>query len=114
MHGTTCINALAGVWGEEKAEVNFQAYKMDFCSSDPEVQYSKYVLLLEQKLDDDVGNIEVELFLLKRNVKASVSSLGELCLDSDQVHTFSFLCPIVDLSCVVNSKNMVFHIIISS
>nr|GLL32084.1 endoribonuclease Dicer homolog 3 [Ipomoea trifida] len=85
LHGTTCINALAGKWGEEEAEVNFQAYKMDFCSSDPEVQYSKYVLLLEQKLDDDVGNIEVELFLLKRNVKASVSSLGELCLDSDQV-----------------------------
>ncbi|XP_019164958.1 PREDICTED: endoribonuclease Dicer homolog 3 [Ipomoea nil] len=85
LHGTTCNNALAGTWGEEEGEVKFQAYKMDFCSSDPEVQYSKFVLLLEQKLDDDVGNFEVELYLLKRNVKASVSSLGQLCLDSDQV-----------------------------
>lgn len=77
------------MWGEEEAEVNFQAYKMDFYSNDPEVQYSNFVLLMEQKLDDDVGNMEVELYLLKRNVKASVSSLGQICLDSDQVQTFS-------------------------
>ncbi|CAH9128863.1 unnamed protein product [Cuscuta epithymum] len=85
LHGTSSISALAGLWGEVEAEVNFQAYKMVFYSNDPEVNYSSFVLLMESKLDDDVGNIEVELYLLRRIVKASISSLGLITLDADQV-----------------------------
>ncbi|VFQ64542.1 unnamed protein product [Cuscuta campestris] len=86
LHGTASISALAGMWGEvEEAEVEFQAYRMDFCSNDPKVNYSSFVLLMESKLDDDVGNIEVELYLLKRNVKAFISSIGQISLDANQV-----------------------------
>lgn len=84
LHGTTCILALSGTW-VEKLDVVFQAYKFDFsCSNESEI-FSGFILLIESKLDDDVGNLELELFLVSKTVKASVSYCGQVHLDEEQV-----------------------------
>ncbi|XP_057957753.1 endoribonuclease Dicer homolog 3a [Malania oleifera] len=84
LHGTTCIRSLYGTWGDTGA--NFEAYKMDFACNVVGEIYCGFVLLLESKLDDDVGNIEVELYLLSNKlVKSSISSCGEIHLDAEQV-----------------------------
>lgn len=58
---------------------------MDFACNIAEQKYSSFVLLLESELTDDVGNIEVDLYLLSKFVKASVSSCGQMPLDAQQV-----------------------------
>ncbi|KAL0407818.1 UNVERIFIED_CONTAM: Endoribonuclease Dicer3a [Sesamum radiatum] len=63
----------------------FNAYRMDFSCNIAEQKYSSFVLLLASKLDDDVGNIEVELYLLSKFVRAFVSSCGQIHLDAQQV-----------------------------
>ncbi|XP_060673707.1 endoribonuclease Dicer homolog 3a isoform X2 [Ziziphus jujuba] len=85
LHGTTHIRALSGTWGEKVDSATFHAYKFDFsCSIISEV-YSGFVLLIESNLDDDVGNIELELYLVSKSVKSSVSSCGKVCLDAEQM-----------------------------
>lgn len=49
--------------------------------------YSGFILLIESKLADDVGNIELELYLISKRVKSSVSSCGQVHLDGEQVKT---------------------------
>ncbi|GMN63272.1 hypothetical protein TIFTF001_032343 [Ficus carica] len=84
LHGTTCIRALSGTWGE-KLDVVFHAYKFDFsCSIENEI-FSGFVLLIESKLDDDVGNLELELYLVSKTVKTYVSYCGQLNLDAEQM-----------------------------
>lgn len=85
LHGTTCIRALSGTWGEKLDGATFYAYKFDFsCNIISEI-YSGFVLLIESNLDDDVGNIELELYLVSKTVKSSVSSCGKVYLDAEQV-----------------------------
>ncbi|XP_050938034.1 endoribonuclease Dicer homolog 3a isoform X2 [Cucumis melo] len=85
LHGRTAIRALSGTWGEQDEGATFQAYKFDFsCSVIYEI-YSGFVLLIESKLDDDVSNFELELYLLSKMVKASVSFGGEVHLDAEQI-----------------------------
>lgn len=84
LHGTSCIRALRGTWGEKLDGANFEAYKFEF-SCNVEETYSGFVLLVESKLDDDVGNIEVDLYLIAKMVKAYVSSCGKVHLTADQV-----------------------------
>lgn len=84
LHGTTFIHALSGNWGE-KDEAIFQVYKFDFCCNIPGELYSGFVLLIETKLDDDVGNIELELYLVSKMVKSSVSFCGQVHLEPEQV-----------------------------
>ncbi|KAK4422330.1 Endoribonuclease Dicer3a [Sesamum alatum] len=83
LHGSISIRMLSGTWGDDSAI--FHAYRMDFSCSIAEQKYSSFVLLLESKLDDDVGNIEVELYLLSKFVRAFVSSCGQIHLDAQQV-----------------------------
>ncbi|PIN18423.1 Ribonuclease III [Handroanthus impetiginosus] len=85
LHGSISICMLSGTWGNKLDDTFFHAYKMDFSCNFPEIKYSSFVLLLETKLDDDVGNIEVDLYLLSKFVKASVSFSGQISLDSQQV-----------------------------
>lgn len=85
LHGTTSIRALSGTWGEKTDGAIFEAYKFDFSSSIAGEFYSPFILLIECKLDHDVANTEVDLYLLKKTVKASVSSCGQVQLDSEQV-----------------------------
>ncbi|XP_059458543.1 endoribonuclease Dicer homolog 3 [Corylus avellana] len=85
LHGTTCIRALSGTWGEQIDGASFQAYKFDFRCNIPGELYSGFVLLIETELDDDVGNIEFELYLVSKMVKSSVSFCGQVHLDSEQM-----------------------------
>lgn len=85
LHGTTCIRALSGSWTEKLDGIVFYAYKLDFVCNIVGEQYSNFILLTESKLDDDVGNIEVDLYLVSKFVNSSVSSRGQLHLDAEQV-----------------------------
>ncbi|OVA04235.1 Ribonuclease III domain [Macleaya cordata] len=86
LHGTTTVRALSGSWGENTDGATLHAYKLDFLCDQVGVFYSAFVLLLEAKLDDDVANAEVELFLIPNKlVKSSVSPCGQVHLDMDQV-----------------------------
>lgn len=85
LHGTKQIRAMSGSWGSKPDGVIFQAYKFSFsCSIVTEI-FSGFVLLLESKLDDDVGNLELDLFQVDKTVKASVSSYGKVELDTEQL-----------------------------
>ncbi|XP_040971825.1 endoribonuclease Dicer homolog 3a isoform X2 [Gossypium hirsutum] len=85
LHGTTCIQALCGSWGEKSDDAVFFAYKFDFKCNIITVVYSGFVLLIESKLADDVGNTEMDLFLIGKMVKASVSSCGQVHLNAEQM-----------------------------
>ncbi|KAK4785139.1 hypothetical protein SAY86_001828 [Trapa natans] len=85
LHGTTSIHALSGAWVERTNDATFQAYKLDFSCSNEDVNYSRFILLIESKLDEDVGNIEVDLYSLSKLVKSSVSSCGLVHLDPEQI-----------------------------
>ena len=45
LHGTTCIRALSGTWGEKVDGATFQAYKFEFLCNIPGELYSGFVLL---------------------------------------------------------------------
>lgn len=85
LHGTTCIRALSASWGEKLDGNIFHTYKFDFSCTIVSEIYSGFILLIESKLDDDVGNIELDLFLVAKKVKSSVSSSGQVHLDAEQV-----------------------------
>ncbi|PPD95421.1 hypothetical protein GOBAR_DD07557 [Gossypium barbadense] len=85
LHGTTCIQALCGSWGEKSDDAVFFAYKFDFKCNIITVVYSGFVLLIESKLADDVGNTEMDLFLIGKMVKASISSCGQVHLNAEQL-----------------------------
>ncbi|KAI4379952.1 hypothetical protein MLD38_006189 [Melastoma candidum] len=85
LHGTARINSLSGTWDTKTDGATLQAYKIDFACSIVTEVYSKFILLVESELDDDVANTNVELFLLKKTVKTSISSCGLVYLDQDQI-----------------------------
>ncbi|KAK7256023.1 hypothetical protein RIF29_29454 [Crotalaria pallida] len=85
LHGTVCIRALSGTSAASQTGATFHAYKLDFSCNIIEEIYSGFVLLIESELDDDVGNIEIDLYLISKTVKAHVSSCGKVYLDSKQM-----------------------------
>ncbi|XP_028797129.1 endoribonuclease Dicer homolog 3a-like [Neltuma alba] len=85
LHGTTCINALSGTWVANPNGATFHAYKFDFACDIIEEIYSGFVLLMESKLDDDVGNCEADLYLISKTVNSCVSACGKLYLDAEQM-----------------------------
>lgn len=86
LHGTANIRALNGAWGDKLDDAaRFFAYKLEFACSIVSEIYSGFVLLIESKLDDDVGNIDSDLYLVSKTVKASVSPCGQVDLDAKQV-----------------------------
>ena len=87
LHGLTSIRALSGTWGEKLDGTIFKAYKFDFSCTIIDEIYSGFVLLIDSRLDDDVGNMKLDLYLVSRMVKSSVSSCGQVHLDAEQVHT---------------------------
>ncbi|KAK7395386.1 hypothetical protein VNO78_15942 [Psophocarpus tetragonolobus] len=84
LHGTVSIHALSGGWASSQNGATFHAYKFDFSSNTEEI-YSGFVLLTGSKLDNDVGNIEKDLYLISKTVTSHVSSGGELYLNSEQM-----------------------------
>ncbi|OAY54204.1 endoribonuclease Dicer homolog 3 isoform X4 [Manihot esculenta] len=85
LHGTTSVHALSGSWGENLDGATFYAYKFDFSCSIVKEIYSGFILLTESKLDDDVGNFVLDLYLVRKTVRASVSSCGQIHLDAEQI-----------------------------
>ncbi|KAJ1382263.1 Ribonuclease III domain [Sesbania bispinosa] len=85
LHGTTSIRSLCGTWDDKLDGAKFHAYKFEFTCNIVSEIYSGFVLLMESKLDDDVGNIELDLYLVSKTVKASVSSCGQVDLDAEQM-----------------------------
>ncbi|KAM3218378.1 endoribonuclease Dicer 3a [Capsicum annuum] len=85
LHGTACISALSGTWGDDPNGEVYHVYKMNFPCNIEEVKYSSFILLLQSELDYDVGNVEVELFLVSKFVKSSVTHCGKVHLDAQQV-----------------------------
>lgn len=83
LHGTTHVHVLSGTWRDNPHGAVFYAYKIGF-SCDSEL-YSSFVLLTESKLDDDVANVKVDLYLLDKMAKSSVIPCGEVHLGSDQI-----------------------------
>ncbi|CAO2817610.1 unnamed protein product [Amaranthus hypochondriacus] len=83
LHGIINVRALSGTWINNLHGAVFQAYKIDF-SCDVE-QYSSFALLIESKLDVDIANVKVDLYLLDKTAKASVVPCGELHLGSDKI-----------------------------
>ncbi|KFK32317.1 hypothetical protein AALP_AA6G226200 [Arabis alpina] len=86
LHGTTRANALSGTWGENLDGAIFQAYKFDFSCNISEEAYSIFFLLIESTLAEDVGNVEMDLYLLKKFVKASVSPCGQIRLSDEEMN----------------------------
>ncbi|RDX92252.1 Endoribonuclease Dicer-like 3, partial [Mucuna pruriens] len=84
LHGTVCIHALSGAWALSQNGATFHAYKFDFSCNTEEI-YSRFVLLIGSKLDNDVGNIKRDLYLISKTVTSHVSPCGELYLDSEQM-----------------------------
>ena len=85
LHGTTRANALSGIWGENLDGAIFQAYKLDFWSNISGDAYSSFSLLIESTLADDVGNVEMGLYLVRKYIKASVSPSGQIRLSQEEV-----------------------------
>ncbi|XP_074279118.1 endoribonuclease Dicer homolog 3-like [Silene latifolia] len=83
LHGTVQLRALCGTWRDETHEALFHSYKIDFfCDSE---SYSGFVLLTGSKLDHDVANTKIDLYLLDKTAKSSVAPCGEIHLSSDQI-----------------------------
>ncbi|MBA0728554.1 hypothetical protein Golax_001444, partial [Gossypium laxum] len=78
-------SCISGSWGEKADASVFFAYKIDFSCNVVSVVYSGFVLLIESKLADDVGNIEVDLYLIGKIAKARVSFYGKVHLDAVQI-----------------------------
>ncbi|KAI3801548.1 hypothetical protein L1987_29656 [Smallanthus sonchifolius] len=86
LHGTIPIRAVSGTWGDKLDDgADFYAYKISLKCSIVEVKFSSFALLLESKLDDDVSNIEMELYLVSKSVNCKVSSCVKLHLNAEQV-----------------------------
>lgn len=85
LHGTVSIRALSGKWASNPNGTTFHAYRFEFSCNIIEEIYSGFVLLIESQLDDDVGNFEVDLYLILKTVKSCVSTCGRVYLDADQV-----------------------------
>ncbi|KAL2346622.1 hypothetical protein Fmac_000622 [Flemingia macrophylla] len=85
LHGMANIRALSGAWGDKLDRAKFHAYKFEFTCNIVSEIYAGFVLLIESELDEDVGNVEIDLYLVSKIVKASVSSCGQVDLDAEQM-----------------------------
>lgn len=85
LHGTTTVYAMSGTWAHEKAGVTLQGYKLNFTCDRVGQNYAAFVLLIDTILDEDVASVEMDLYLVDKTVKASVSPCGPIQLDMEQV-----------------------------
>lgn len=84
---------MSGTWAYTNAGVELQGYRFDFLCNLPEIKYSSFVLLIDSILDKDVGSLELDLYLIDKKVKATVSPCGPIELDQEQVGT---ICSLVE------------------
>ncbi|KAJ4764395.1 Protein Dicer [Rhynchospora pubera] len=85
LHSRVAALALSGTWARKNTRVELQGYRFDFLCNLPEIKYSSFVLLVDSLLDKDVGSLELDLYLIDKMVKATVSPCGPIVLDQEQV-----------------------------
>ncbi|KAG1358569.1 putative Endoribonuclease Dicer [Cocos nucifera] len=85
LHRTTTSCAMSGTWAHKKAGVTLQGYKLNFMCDQVGQNYCDFVLLIDAVLDEDVASMEMDLYLVDKIVKASVSPCGPIQLDIEQV-----------------------------
>ncbi|GAB2276325.1 Belongs to the helicase [Dionaea muscipula] len=86
LHDTIHISALSATWMDNPLGASFHGYRIGFACNIASQLYSGFVLLTESKLDDDVAETNVDLYLLSNKiVKSSVSSCGQVSLDANQI-----------------------------
>ena len=85
LHGTTGVCALSGTWAFEKNVVKLQGYKLNFVCDQVGQRYSDFVLLIDTTIANEAANLDIDLYLHDKMVKASVSPCSLLELDVQQV-----------------------------
>ncbi|XP_057825628.2 endoribonuclease Dicer homolog 3a [Cryptomeria japonica] len=87
LHSTAKIDVLSDKWDEEERGVILKVYELRFTSqSNDDKIYSNFGLLIKSKLDDDIINTEIDLFVTTdKIVKAKLLSRGEMTLDLTQM-----------------------------
>uniref|UniRef100_A0ACD5XC55 Uncharacterized protein n=1 Tax=Avena sativa TaxID=4498 RepID=A0ACD5XC55_AVESA len=85
LHGTTGVRALSGTWASEKTAVKLQSYKLNFSCDQVGQRYSGFVLLLDTTIANEAANLDIDLYLHDKMVKASVSPCDLLELDVQQM-----------------------------
>lgn len=86
LHGSTSIHDLSGNWANnDDVHVTLKAYKIRFSWDVFGNYYSSFVLLINAALDNDVGNLELNLYLTDKMVKSFVSPCGDIHLDPQKV-----------------------------
>ncbi|KAK1669062.1 hypothetical protein QYE76_057221 [Lolium multiflorum] len=85
LHGTTGVHALSGTWASERTAVKLQSYKLKFSCDQVGQRYSDFVLLIDTTIENEAANLDIDLYLHDKMVKASVSPYGLLELDVEQM-----------------------------
>ncbi|XP_047049658.1 endoribonuclease Dicer homolog 3a-like [Lolium rigidum] len=85
LHGTTGVRALYGTWALEKNVVKLQGYRLKFSCNQVGQRYSDFVLLVDATLEIEGDNLDIDLYLHDKMVKASVSPCGLLELGVQQM-----------------------------
>lgn len=81
---------MSGTWAHQKADVTLQGYKLEFQCDKVGQNYSNFVLLIDATLDEDVASLELNLYLLDKMAKATVSRCGPIELGMEQVSITSW------------------------
>nr|CDM85593.1 unnamed protein product [Triticum aestivum] len=85
LHGTTRVCGLSGTWASERTAVKLQGYRMKFLCDQVGQKYSDFVLLIDKTIAHEAANLDIDLFLHDKMVKASVSPCGLFELDVQQI-----------------------------
>ncbi|KAM0868260.1 hypothetical protein ACQ4PT_041438 [Festuca glaucescens] len=85
LHGTTGVRALYGTWALEKNVVKLQGYRLKFSCNQVGQRYFDFVLLVDATLAIEGDNLDIDLYLHDKMVKASVSPCGLLELGVQQM-----------------------------
>ncbi|XP_078169437.1 endoribonuclease Dicer homolog 3a-like [Carex rostrata] len=85
LHSRAATSVMSGTWACTNTGVKLQGYRFDFLCNMPEKKYSSFVLLIDSILDKDVGSLELDLYLIDKKVKATVSPCGPIELDQKQL-----------------------------
>ncbi|CAM0884261.1 unnamed protein product [Alopecurus aequalis] len=85
LHGSTGVYALSGTWASKKTVVKLQGYKLNFSCDQVGQRYSDFLLLIDTTISNEAANLDIDMNLHDKMVKASVSPCGLLELDVQQM-----------------------------
>ncbi|KAJ1286734.1 hypothetical protein BS78_03G374900 [Paspalum vaginatum] len=85
LHGTTKVLSMSGSWASDRSVTKLQGYKLNFTCDQVGQKYSDFVLLIDANIAKGAANLDIDLYLHDKMVKASVSPCGPLELDAQQM-----------------------------